>query len=420
MEKYFNKIFALFCIFGCLYQIHEISVIYFKYETRTDVKYENEKIIPLPAITFCSIKSYFIKENIYNKIIKNTTEDKYSHKNLLEALRFLNRMSIKEQFEVLLSSSDLSKMDCLIHKPLGLSHLLQEDDPYGPYLRCNVISVINISISEYRYCFTYFSQFNQQNDNRYEVSYEENSRGIQELISLVHFKRPDFIKYFDIYFHSRNEYINKVTDVNYIRYDNQNIKTDIIYSKTIIRLMPHPYVTACVDYRKIGYYSKDDCIFKCQSKNYVKNYQKWPFYYQSFEINSNLSFNVITDKLNGYESIDCNKFCGFNDDCVKQFYSLSQKIFKTDQKQTGAHVTIPFPNTPNLLITHLPKIQIEEFMCYIGSIASLWFGFSLITFKDFCVLFVEKSNTIYNNYKNKYKISINATNTQLSYRTNKI
>ena len=62
VKKALQVILYILCIFGCLYQICEISILYFSYETTTLVKYEIENPISLPAITLCSHKYLFIKE----------------------------------------------------------------------------------------------------------------------------------------------------------------------------------------------------------------------------------------------------------------------------------------------------------------------------------------------------------------------
>ena len=57
-QKYiFKSFFYIICLIGSLYQIYEISEIYFLYETTTYVKYENEAKISLPAITLCARKA---------------------------------------------------------------------------------------------------------------------------------------------------------------------------------------------------------------------------------------------------------------------------------------------------------------------------------------------------------------------------
>ena len=60
---------------GCILQIHEISDNYFKYKTITEVKYENEVMISLPAITLCLKKELFIRNELLPHILGNKSNN---------------------------------------------------------------------------------------------------------------------------------------------------------------------------------------------------------------------------------------------------------------------------------------------------------------------------------------------------------
>ncbi len=53
MDKAFEYIFKLFCLFGCLFQICQITRVYISYETTTEVKYEIDSTISLQYNTIC-------------------------------------------------------------------------------------------------------------------------------------------------------------------------------------------------------------------------------------------------------------------------------------------------------------------------------------------------------------------------------
>jgi len=75
MDKYIRYLFITICLIGCILQIHEISLIYFKYETTTDVRYENEVNISLPAVSICFYKSYLIRNEYLLQIFPNGTKN---------------------------------------------------------------------------------------------------------------------------------------------------------------------------------------------------------------------------------------------------------------------------------------------------------------------------------------------------------
>ena len=81
MNKYFKVVIYMLCSIGCVIQITQISEIYFSYETTTDVKYEDEDPIQLPALTICGPKMYFVNELYYTKF--NQTDHNNAHQLLL-------------------------------------------------------------------------------------------------------------------------------------------------------------------------------------------------------------------------------------------------------------------------------------------------------------------------------------------------
>ena len=87
MKKLFQKlknikvskrylVFITFCFIGCLYQVIQVSDVYFKYQTKIDVKIDTSSQIVVPMVSFCKktfksqkkpFKSDLTPANIYNK-----------------------------------------------------------------------------------------------------------------------------------------------------------------------------------------------------------------------------------------------------------------------------------------------------------------------------------------------------------------
>jgi len=119
----------------------------------------------------------------------------------------------------------------------------------------------------------------------------------------------------------------------------------------------------------------------------------------------------------GYESMDselsdkCREFCGENNDCFAEIFELNE--IRGGGKKGSFTLVFLLPTIPNLLFTHWPKIRFEEFLCFIGSIFSLWFGFSIVMLSDVCLLVVRqvkkiinfRLNIILNNNNNNFVIN---------------
>ena len=148
MEKYFRYIFSVFCLIGCFYQVYCICEIYLSYETSTDVRYEKEISVSLPGITTCSSKSYFINDKFYLKLFSNDTERLISFNESFIINDYLNKLSIKDQFEALYPSSEI----------FNLINCTVKGNSTGKYLEnCSSISPIRISIDWISHCLSIFS-----------------------------------------------------------------------------------------------------------------------------------------------------------------------------------------------------------------------------------------------------------------------
>src|SRR5882672_3415464 len=105
--KYFSQIFyQIICLIGCMYQTYKISELYFGYQTTTDVKYELEATVTLPAITLCMNKASALKQDF----IQNYYQKKSNNQDIK---KYLNTLSIRDQIANMKAPEDL--FTCSIH-----------------------------------------------------------------------------------------------------------------------------------------------------------------------------------------------------------------------------------------------------------------------------------------------------------------
>jgi hypothetical protein len=397
MEKIVRYIFAAICLAGCLFQIYKISAIYFLYETSTDVRFDNEVIISLPGLTICASKHYFVREEILKIIFNNISNEKLD--NRTKILNYLNNLSIKDQFKSLKSVREILNNRCLVMKTNGLNST-------GEFVECDKISPLRMSIDIYDACFIIASQLNGEPDDKYLINHDMSVDGYLTTIIKINF--PEYVIESHLYMHSRYETIDQIHSRRGIISINhkqpENIK--INYKKTLVKLIQKPYSTACVDYKQFGYHLRSDCIFKCKTDFHKKELNSWPGFYATTDSESDLfmierenrSFNLIAGQK-------CRKHCGNENDCLKEYYDQNYRRFIKDDNPFN--IDVAPTQYPILIIKHTPKIQFEEFMCYVASITSVWFGFSVIMLSDICSLILKKFVLIIKNKTNVNSVTIN-------------
>jgi len=83
---------------------------------------------------------------------------------------------------------------------------------------------------------------------------------------------------------------------------------------------------------------------------------------------------------------ECETKCNKLVDCVQEFYKFEAK----DNKDGHKYITIKHSVEPDIYYESNFKMTMEEYLCLVASILSVWFGFSIILFTDFISTMVMK------------------------------
>jgi hypothetical protein len=184
---------------GCLYQIYEISVIYFSYETTTDVRYEDEVMIELPAFTFCVPKVFMARI----EYLKQSTNK--STKTLEDMHKYLNKLTLKEQFKALYSAEELFYESCFVKRTYALNNSEK-------YVDCHLVSEVKIIINNDNLCVRLFSQMNGESDDKYRIDYDFSISSFNEHIVDIQFS--SYLPLICLNINSKKEFIRNLEEKN--------------------------------------------------------------------------------------------------------------------------------------------------------------------------------------------------------------
>ena len=236
-----------------------------------------------------------------------------------------------------------------------------------------------------------------ESDNRYEIINDSIFNDF--MIDLFYFKLSSFISKLYITFHSRKELIKCFSRQKFIEYKVDYKTCYLEYHKTVVHSMAKPYETNCMDYRDVGFDSRNDCINKCRIRAFQDQWpNKWPGYYLTDNTSSQLKIddsyemfgtNLTFDFLFGSK---CRPICEARTECYSEYYDLKFKIRGLNFNDSN-YLSVASPMVPDLIYTQSPEIHVEEFLTFIGSVVSLWFGFSIIILPKIL-------NTSYKKFKN--------------------
>ena len=85
-------------------------------------------------------------------------------------------------------------------------------------------------------------------------------------------------------------------------------------------------------------------------------------------------------------------------DCFKQQF-IQKVTSNAKEERNDSIMSLTFSTAPLITHHHKPKLETIELLCYLASILSLWFGFSMISILDCLKIIVNRVNQ-----SNKLKI----------------
>lgn len=158
-----------------------------------------------------------------------------------------------------------------------------------------------------------------------------------------------------------------------------------------------PYHTDCIDYPKDrGLASRAECMQKCVSKYCQENLGKIPFsVIQTVPVSMNhvsyhdIKNETISDSLHHYEDL-CNGECS-NKDCKSgTVFTVTKPRYTAhdDSKNLGFNALIP--DSPSIHVIFEPRMKLVEYLTFVCSTVSTWFGVSILMMDPFMMVVKRK------------------------------
>jgi len=112
-------------------------------------------------------------------------------------------------------------------------------------------------------------------------------------------------------------------------------------------------------------------------------------------------------------------------ECFKEYFIFnSVKGVISHFNKNNYYIYILYPSYPSTVYEIYPKMYFEEYLCLISSVFSLWFGFSILMFTDFCHQIANQMKIYFNNnFVNNMKITMNfvkQNNTKINLQSKRI
>ena len=356
-----------------MYQSIQIIQSYLSYTTSISIDYINSSYISLPGITICIDKYYLLDNNKVDQL--NIDDSIRSDKYKLMQYMAIN-MTIEEQNNVLIS--DDHSLNCVVTKTIGL------EKNSSDLIECKHISPIKVSLDFKYKCFTFFNQMDNQSMERFVIDYITRISNLGNT-QIITFSLPITIKSALVYFHPRDDPMLRwsVSDSIGIFWDNRI--SYIIYKKVIVESLPRPFNTDCYDYSKKNYRSREHCLASCAYNLFLQRKSEVPVNYLALNLSSNLLFaDVANQNFTAEKEIGqiCKGHCGVHIECTKEIYEMRKDYFVSYRILDDNLLIVMPPYVQAQKFRYTEKMSFEEMICFVGSLFSLYFGFSVIMLSD--------------------------------------
>ena len=159
----------------------------------------------------------------------------------------------------------------------------------------------------------------------------------------------------------------------------------LTYSVQTYHLLESPYSTDCMNYReKTAFLSREDCVRKCRIR---ESQSKCGVVSNEVDVirgEPNVRFSKSREEEECTESLDLKEYCYDmcpKDDCLIAHYKPIEISSVEQQKEDSDYMIISLiiPSEPETTYRHKPSVHLIEFLCYMASTLSLWFGVSIFS-----------------------------------------
>jgi hypothetical protein len=170
------------------------------------------------------------------------------------------------------------------------------------------------------------------------------------------------------------------------------------YTRVVTKLLPFPYSTDCYDYGNeenlvLNYKSREDCIVKhleTKEFNECGCNKRWFYGYSHRQNLSHICSKSIECKFNAKSEMKSLEIiCKAN--CLNEYYMNIYYSHREEYELSALNMnSLMFINLEKheILFTYLPKMNLIEYLCSVGGLISMWFGFSVY---DLVLIFAKES-----------------------------
>ena len=369
LTKISSVVFSFLCLSGFLFQVHEVSELYFQFITTSKTELEIREVDHYQTMMYCPRSV-----DIFNE----THKEFGSTKNLIltqdRVENELSNLTIKDILELTPPENSAIKQ-CVLRQGIMLIPEVMDGRDCESFF-----NVSKLVIGE-RICYKIMPKIGAN----FSVGAVASSKYYTNIVYAIRINRNVLASKFAFFIsltanqrHKNDPLDSRSYQAKVLNERTLNESSFSIYGEsTEIHRLPPPFDTKCTPGHR-----REKCYEKCLNKELALiNRLSWSAYHRR-----KLDIKILTAKDLRNNSISqfvkkaflqCQSLCKTHKDCYTQFSRTSIQEFHTPYNN---HFSSMLPSLPHVSLYAVPFVNLIEYIVQLGSCFGMWFGLSIFSF----------------------------------------
>ena len=369
LKKILSRTFSLVCLTGFLFQVQQVSELYFRFQTTSSTMYQFRETDYYQSIMYCPR----FKELINHKRLKELGKT-FSEDSLEDYLRGFSSLTIKDILELTPPESQAIH-GCMVRvgRMSSISVMKQKE--------CEAYFEVIKSVNGEKVCYTFMPRIWANYTVRHVASSLTHTNTVYEI-----YAHPSIAKgVFAFFISSPIDFSSNSKDpLHSVPFQalGQNDKHFLqlrfaVYGDSIeINRLPPPFDTNCSP----GH-DQEACYEKCLIDTFKAiNRLPWSGFHrhklETIMLNPIDLGNETIVRFVDTSFEKCDSRCKIRTECLTQFSRTTIQEYK----ERFMTLSSMLPTLPHMSLYAVPFLNLIQYIVQIGSSFGMWFGLSIISF----------------------------------------
>ena len=361
-----NIFFFVSCISGFAFQLHQVSNVYFKYQTTSKTLIQVKEVDDYPDVIYCPAYYYMLNRANADKygIMKDTPTT------LKDIVTDLSKLKIKEILELTPDTTSIIETCEIRDQNKSIVNQLNSTD-------CYKFFTINKSVNGERICYRFTPSVTKKYSVGNVASSLTHMTNLYSIRFYPHFGAACFGFIMSYFLKEKDPLYSRMFAAKFKNGKTMNQSGLSVHGETTeIRRLPDPHDTQCFPGhdRQVCY---EACLiekFKAIERVPWSGFHSDPLELRMF---TPLDYDNQTMASIAQESLDqCHNKCKIKTECFTKFSVTSAHEHRT----TYFVINSMIPSRPSTSILTIPYLTLIEYIIQVGSCFGVWFGLSILSF----------------------------------------